>query len=527
MQKEAIGINATNTATGMSAMDFFGAHVKGAFVVFRYFDPFADEVALVGGFCGWSEGVRMDKDAFGVWTARLALAQCPAGSAYKYKVKADGIERYITDPYCEKTDGEPFHNSVFVRADGYVWGDGAFLESALATYGEGYEGRPMHVYELSLGAWSRGYLGKGATYESVARELAVYSKQMGYTHVLITDVFARRVDLERGEGAIAYYAPDSALGDTYAFRKFVDIMHKAGVGVITDCHFGLYTDVYSRNELCLGVALYWMSNYHIDGIRLTVADERECEIAQSVARGLREARGDAMVIVAGAKETLDGCICFEECLLDGFFRGDFEHRDARGLCESVDADSICSVIGAYRTGALEGDEWRSAAGARALTACLMTAPCKKATVMGCELGSYASVWGQDVDWSLLDSRRNAELQLCYADLGEMYLSEPSLWSAGAVVTSCEEKKGVISFERSFGDTRLCILVNLSVNVYEGFALRLTRAGVYDEIFNSDKACYGGSGVTCGEVTAENCGDSACAYVRVPPLAVSVFKLRVQ
>ncbi|MBQ4091088.1 MAG: hypothetical protein IJC64_02095 [Clostridia bacterium] len=151
----------------------FGAHIWGAYVVFNYFDPFADRVFVTGSFNGWSESTPMEKIRGGVWTATVSKAACPTGSTYKYKVY-DGQEcRFVTDPYSEGTDGEPYHNSVVCKKDGYLWGDGSFLDANAIYANGGYEKMPLHVYEVSLRGFFTHHIGASVTYEVAARELGV------------------------------------------------------------------------------------------------------------------------------------------------------------------------------------------------------------------------------------------------------------------------------------------------------------------------------------------------------------------
>ena len=138
----AANVNCSPCEPSDLASEFFGAHKRGAYVVFRYFDPFADRVFVAGSFNGWCESVPMEKARDGVWTATVSKDDCPVGTKYKYKVYEDGKERYVSDPYGEKTDGEPYHNSVLCKTDGYVWGDGAYLEQSRAVYGNGFENQP-------------------------------------------------------------------------------------------------------------------------------------------------------------------------------------------------------------------------------------------------------------------------------------------------------------------------------------------------------------------------------------------------
>lgn len=522
-----VGADHSPCVSSYSSSEFLGAHRRGAWIVFRYFDPFADSVFVVGSFNGWGAGVAMEKARDGVWTATVSKDDCPDGTKYKYKVYENGSPRYVSDPYGERTDGEPYHNSVLCKTGSYVWGDGAYLEQSEAIYGEGFENQPFHVYEMSLAGWRA----ENVTYQSAAEELSIYARQMGYTHVLIDDVFCRCCCDNRAERSVAFYAPNAQFGDADGFRRFVDVMHRARIGVIIDWNFEDGRDIYSRHELCSGAVLYWMCNYHIDGIVLKVSDKRGADIARNVAGEVRNARRGAVVIIKCSGEMFkhDGnCIVWDPNCNDALMRAfssDFYDRRARNIAACATADSIVSLSGKRYINDLPGDEWRVFAAARAAFASFMTGNGKKSTYMGCEIGMKN---GERVAWSVLDSDYNAGLQLCHSDMGEIYLSHASLWRGQTVtVDDSYVGDGVVMLRRAFGGESLLILVNTSVNAYENREFTVSECGRYDEIFNSDSLRYGGSGVVnktalCAESDGQKC---VMRGVRVPPLATAIFKLR--
>ena len=144
---------------------------------------------------------------------------------------------------------------------------------------------------------------RSLTYLELADELAAYAKDMGFTHIELMPVMAHPFSGSWGYQVTGYFAPTPRYGSPDEFRAFVDRLHQAGLGVILDwvpAHFprddfalarfdgtalyehddprrGAHPDWgtlvfnYGRNEVrnfLLANALYWLREYHADGIRV-------------------------------------------------------------------------------------------------------------------------------------------------------------------------------------------------------------------------------------------------------------------
>ena len=67
-------------------------------------------------------------------------------------------------------------------------------------------------------------------------------------------------------------------------------------------------------------------------------------------------------------------------------------------------------------------------------------------------------------------------------------------------------------------------------VRENYQIGVNKAGIYEEIFNSDSLKYGGSGVTNGSNIQSGDGWNFKPYgitVNLPPLSVTVYRLKEQ
>jgi 1,4-alpha-glucan branching enzyme len=124
-----------------------------------------------------------------------------------------------------------------------------------------------------------------------------------------------------------------------------------------------------------------------------------------------------------------------------------------------------------------------------------------------------------------------------ADLNSLYRREPALYEVDFHHTGFEwidcmnRDDSMLSFLRRAKnpDDFLVVNCNFTPVVREGYRIGVPQGGWYEEIFCSDSMHYGGSNVgNFPGVTAQQPGAQGRPYsieVRLPPLAISVFKPR--
>ena len=279
----------------------FGAHPateKGAYGWwFNVWAPRAKAVSVVGDFNGWDpeETPLAPKGEF--WQG--FVPDLPVYTSYKYAVTgADGKLRYKADPYGFHTETRPGTASKLYDIEHFAWTDEAFRKTKQPVYHQ-----PLNIYEVHLGSWRKHENGDFLDYRDMARQLAAYVKDMGYTAVELLPVTEHPLDDSWGYQCTGYFAPTSRFGTPEDFMWFVDHMHANGIPVILDwvpAHFckdeqGLYefdgtccyeyTDPrkrehagwgtrifdYGRPEVVsflLSSARFWLEMYHIDGLRV-------------------------------------------------------------------------------------------------------------------------------------------------------------------------------------------------------------------------------------------------------------------
>ena len=272
-------------------------------VQFAVWAPNAKQVSVVGDFNQWNPGVNMMRSsAAGVWESFIpGLAQ---GAVYKYHVISNyrGYTVDKTDPFGFAAEVRPHTASRVWNLGNYSWNDGSWMTSRAKSNALD---APISVYEVHLGSWRRvpEEGNRWLTYREMARFLADYVRQTGFTHVELMPVTEHPFDGSWGYQTTGYFSPTSRFGTPDDFRYLVDCLHQNGIGVILDwvpAHFpkdetGLgYFDGshlyehgdprqgeqpdwntfvfnYGRNEVrsfLISNALFWLDKYHVDGLRV-------------------------------------------------------------------------------------------------------------------------------------------------------------------------------------------------------------------------------------------------------------------
>ena len=273
-------------------------------VYFAVWAPMAVSVHVAGSFNGWSNHRHpmtriADSGIFECFIPGIA-----PGATYMYAITTlSGSMVMKADPYGVQTQLRPATASVVAdtnRLAGYPWTDAQWL-----TQREKQDpaGSPFAIYEIHPGSWKQGNGTPFLSYRQLAHELADYVAATGYTHVELMGIAEHPFDGSWGYQVTGYYAPTSRHGSPEDFMYLVDHLHSRGIGVILDwvpAHFpkddhGLamfdgtptyeYMDPsradqqqwgtrvfdYNRPQVTnflIANALYWVEQYHIDGLRV-------------------------------------------------------------------------------------------------------------------------------------------------------------------------------------------------------------------------------------------------------------------
>ncbi len=591
-------------------------------VGFAVWAPNARRVSVVGNFNNW-DGRRMamrHRGESGFW--EIFVPSLAAGELYKYELLGPdgGLLPLKADPHAERTERPPGTASVVAAPSAHVWQDDAWM----AERGRRNDREaPISIYEVHLGSWRRNWAegGRYLSYRELAEQLVPYVADLGFTHIEAMPVTEYPFDGSWGYQPVSLFAPTARYGAPDDFRAFVDACHRAGLALWLDWvpghfpsdahglgHFdgtalyehadprqGVHRDwntlVYNfgRREVAnflWSSALYWLREYHIDGLRVDAVASmlyldysreagewipnqyggRENLDAIAFLRRMNElVFGEASGATTAAEESTAWPMVSRPTYVGGLGFGfkwnmgwmhdtlgymahdpvhrKYYHNDLTfGLLYAfhenfilpLSHDEVVHGKGSL-IGRMPGDTWQRFANLRAYFAFMWTHPGKKLLFMG---GEFAQDWewnhDQGLDWQALAHPLHEGVQTLVRDLNRLYRATPALYRLDcepggfAWIDASNGEESVISYLRRGREPgELAVIVgNFTPVPRHDYRIGVPRPGRYAERINTDAQDYGGSGVgNAGEVRAEPHPMHGHAYslrLELPPLGVLIF-----
>ncbi|MBI4920286.1 MAG: 1,4-alpha-glucan branching protein GlgB [Devosia nanyangense] len=295
-----------NEGTHLRLFDKLGAHAiefEGvAGVHFAVWAPNARRVSVVGPFNDWDGRAHPMRNRFetGIWEVFIPVVG--PGTIYKYEIVGqDGkLLPLKADPFARQSELRPKTASVVADLARFDWTDAKYLE---ARGKKDWRRTPISIYEVHLGSWRKRADGSFMSYDQFAEQLIPYVKDMGFTHIELLPISEHPFDPSWGYQPTGLYSPTARFGDPAGFKRFIDVAHKAGIGIILDwvpAHFptdehglarfdgtalyehadprqGYHPDWntaifnFGRKEVSAFLtnnALYWFEEFHVDGLRV-------------------------------------------------------------------------------------------------------------------------------------------------------------------------------------------------------------------------------------------------------------------
>jgi maltooligosyltrehalose trehalohydrolase len=313
------------------------------------------------------------------------VAEAQAGSLYGFRL--DDEPKIYPDP-ASRFQPQGIHGpSEVVDPAQFAWSDQDW---------PGVELKGQILYELHLGTFT-----PEGTWAAAAGKLS-HLRDLGVTVVEVMPVAEFDGQFGWGYDGVYWFAPTRLYGRPDDFRRFVDAAHGLGLGVILDVvynHFGptgnytgAFSDhyVHAKHKTDWGDAInydgeqaepvramvasngaYWVSEFHLDGLRLdatqTIYDDSPRHVLADLSESARRAAGKRSIVIFAENEAQQ--VRHVEPVeqggygLDGVWNDDFHHAcrvAATGHAEFYYADYAGTpqeLVSATRWGFLYQGQW--------------------------------------------------------------------------------------------------------------------------------------------------------------------------
>ena len=589
-------------------------------VLFATWAPNAERVSVVGDFNQW-DGRRHPMRSLGssgVW--ELFVPDLNEGALYKFEIRnrQTGNIYLKADPYAQQFERRPSTASIVVGDSQYAWHDQDWLQRRAAA---DWLHKPMSVYEAHLGSWQRTEHDEFLNYRELANRLVAYVKEMGFTHIELMPITEHPLDASWGYQTIGHYAPTSRHGTPDDFRFFVDLCHQHDIGVLLDWvpgHFpkdphglarfdgtalyehedprmgehrdwGTLIFNYGRNEVrnfLLSSALYWLEEFHIDGLRVdAVASMLYLDYSRNAGEWIPNKYGGnenleaidfvrelntvthdqhpGTFVIAEestawpmvSRPTWVGGLGFSMKWNMGWMNDTLEFMKKDPIHRHYQHNMLTfSQLYAFTENfvlpfshdevvhgkqsilnRMPGDEWQRFANLRLLYTYMFTHPGKKLLFMGCEFGQGRE-WdhANALDWWVLEYPVHQGIKTLVGDLNRLYRDSPALhWHdfdhQGFEWIDCNDSaQSVLTYLRRgahYDDVQI-VALNFTPVVRHDYRIGVPSPGTYAEILNSDSHFYGGTNTGNAQVQADAIPWMNRPYsikVTLPPLAGIVWR----
>lgn len=551
--------------------------------VFRVWAPHAEQIQVIGDFTGWfDEPLDMTKNHIGVWEVSSALPQ--EGQLYKFLVKRKGgqvVEKM--DPFATYLEPRPGTGAVIRKKKTKKWKDGLWMGRRKRF---GFQKRPVNIYEAHASSWKLKEDGQPYTFKELKEELIPYLVEMNYTHVEFMPLMAHPLGMSWGYQLMGYFAFEHTYGTPEDFQDFVEACHQNNIGVLVDWVPGHYTQnddalAYfdgtptfeyqdhdrahnyrwgalnfdlGKNQVqsfLISSALYWIENYHIDGIRVDAVsnmlyldyDEgpwmpnkdggnRNLEgygFLQKLNREIKKRYPDVMMVAEESTAATsitqpieEGGLGFDFKWNMGWMNDILKFYEEDPVYRQYDFNLMTfsfmycfnenyvlpfshdEVVHGKKSmmHKMWGDRYNQFAGLRNLYAYQLCHPGKKLLFMGSEFGQFLE-WKFDyqLEWNNLEDEMNQKMQAFTSHMNGFYKDHKSLWQIDdsydgiEIIDADNRAESVLSFIRKDdkgdkGDFLVCVF-NLAPVERQDFTIGLPVAGIYQEVLNTEMEEFGG------------------------------------
>ena len=536
--------------------EFFGPHKRASKdYIFRILAPEAKNVYLAGDFNNW-EKTPLRKYPTGVFS--VTIDGVNVGDSYQYFIEdRDGNVYKKLDPYAKK---------ICLNEEASV------IEAS--TYKFKYKkvsNQPKSIYQVHLGSLFRDKDDNKKVYDKLIDHL----KENNFTHVQIMPVSEYKNYKQMGYSSIGLFAFSERYGSLDDFKYFIDMAHKAKIGVIAELDLSefdpdfLYLDKFDGTNIynydyenikynyfgsinfdpgknlvksyLLSLVNYYVKELRIDGIYFSAAEnmiywqgdknrgvnESWLDLIREINNLIRKNKSYSLAGINGVYE--DFALGFD-LVFDSEFRKIVEvfqrlpidragyQAYVRNLIQNGNAKKILgfSYVDSYLHEANLAmkmfSEDKKISQLKTLFTFLMTLKSSKLVFMGDELADMRTFSiYNNFD---VDDIRNSDFNNFYKDLVKIFLNTKALYEDDSEIKIFDvDGYSIYAYERTYKSEKYLVVVNFTDISYE-----IPSPYNLEEIINTNDLKYRGTGNVNGKI---NKGEE----IRLEPFASSILKIK--
>ncbi|MFP5269008.1 alpha-amylase family glycosyl hydrolase [Coleofasciculus sp.] len=517
-------------------------------IEFSLFAPYNQGASLIGSFSNWQE-IPMEKDEQGYFRTSVELED----GIYKYKFRVQSNSWFfeadqwvdVNDPYATDIE-DPTQNCVVRIKDG---------ERIVDTYVWMHDDKPLPpdhelvIYEMHVGDFSGGEddAYPRGNYQHVIEKLD-YLVELGINAIELMPIKEYPGDYSWGYNPRYFFATESSYGSTDELKHLIDECHARGIRVIMDGiynhseaespltqidhdywyhhaprdpdnnwgpefnyeHYDENLETYPARKFIGDVVRFWITEYHIDGIRYDAARQiANYEFMHWIVQETKKT-AEAKPFYNIAEYIPDNpSITNVDGPMDGCWHDSFYHTVKPHICgDRFDLESLKDVIDCKRQGYLgatnvvnyltnhdherlmvelanrEIFDEEAFKRLKLGVVLLMTAVGIPLLWMGEEFGEYKpkSMESRKINWQLLSNDNNRVLCDYYKGLIGLRENNQALYAENINFFFEDADAKVLAYVRWNGEgSRVAVVANFSDNFLAEYTLsNFPENGIWHE-----------------------------------------------
>lgn len=543
-----------------------------ASIEFKLFAPYNEEATLIGSFSNW-EAIQMEKDEKGYFRTEVNLDD--GVHEYKFSVQSKSwffepnTWVYIIDPYATEINKNK-QNAIIRVKEG---------QKIIDTYTWQNDDQPLPpneklvIYEMHVGDFSggeNGQKGRGQIQDIIER--LDYLSDLGINALQLMPIMGYPGEYSLGYNTQHFFSVDPNYGKPEDFKRLIDECHGRGIRIILDSifnhsdseapltqinhdywyyhdpkhedfvwgpefnyeHYDDNFDIFPAREFIGDVVKFWISEYHIDGIRYDAARQIDNfdfmywigDVAHQTAN-MKPFYNVAEYIPENIEITnvdgpMDGAWheSFSQDMKKLVFDGEFNIEQLKNVIDGKRQGYLGAVNMVNYLTSHDQERFMAELGNREIfgeeafkrvkmgVAILMTAVGIPFILMGEEFGEYKplSTDGNILDWTILSEDPNQALLDCYKGLIHLRKNCHALYTNNIDFFHEDPDSQVLAYVRWNDEgSRVAVVINSSNNFLSEYQVpNFPQDGTWHEwMWDYDIEVEGGTLITdLGEYEAK-------------------------